>query len=74
MCKFINGLCNKNGISCEFIGEEDYYHMNFKLTDIRNDNTIEVVVDKYDWFRDMSMAKQIFVRRVNQLINRRGGC
>lgn len=72
MCKFINGLCNKNGISCEFIGEEDCCHMCFKLTDIGNDNTIEVVVDKYDWFRDTSVVKQIFVRRVNQLINRRG--
>lgn len=44
MCKFINGLCNRNGISCEFIGEEDYCHMYFKLTDntvdIRNHNTI----------------------------------
>ena len=40
--------------------------------DIRNGNTIEVVVDKYDWFRDTSVVKQIFVRRVNQLINRRG--
>lgn len=74
MCKFINGLCNRNGISCEFVGDEDYCHMYFKLTDKRNDNTIEVIVDKYDWFRDTSMVKQIFVRRVNQLINRRGEC
>ena len=78
MCKFINGLCNRNGISCEFIGEEDCCRMYFKLTDntvdIRNDNTIEVVVDKYDWFRDTGVVKQIFVRRVNQLINRRGEC
>lgn len=74
MCKFINGLCNRNGISCEFVGDEDCCRMYFKLTDKRNDNTIEVVVDKYDWFRDTSVVKQIFVRRVNQLINRRGEC